>query len=55
MISDIDLKQTTIRKYMMENAQKNVFLFEKEKFGKKHLYTLCTAEDVTAILTADGE
>ena len=55
VISDIDLKQTTIRKYMMKNAQKNVFLFEKEKFGKKHLYTLCTAEDVTAILTADGE
>ena len=55
VISDIDLKQTTIRKYMMKNAQKNVFLFEKEKFGKKHLYTLCTTEDVTAILTADGE
>ena len=53
VISDIDLKQTAIRKHMMKNAGKNIFLFEKEKFGKKHLYTLCKAEDVTAILTAD--
>ena len=53
VISDFDLKQTMIRKYVMKNANKNVFLFEKEKFGKKHLYTLCAAEDVTAILTAD--
>ena len=53
VISDFDLKQTMIRKYVMKNANKNVFLFEREKFGKKHLYTLCTTEDVTAILTAD--
>ena len=32
VISDFDLKQTMIRKYVMKNANKNVFLFEKEKF-----------------------
>ena len=53
VISDFDLKQTMIRKYVMKNANKNIFLFEREKIGKKHLYTLCTAEDATAILTAD--
>ena len=53
VISDFDLKQTMIRKFVMKNASKNIFLFEREKFGKKQLYTLCTAEDVTAILTAD--
>ena len=53
VISDFDLKQTMIRKYVMKNANKNIFLFEREKFGKKHLYTLCNAEDATAILTAD--
>lgn len=53
VISDFDLKQTMIRKYVMKNASKNIFLFEKEKFGKKHLYTLCNANEVTAILTAD--
>ena len=55
IISDFDLKQTMIRKYVMKNAKKNVFLFEKEKFGKKQLYTLCTVEEATAIITADEE
>ena len=53
VISDFDLKQTAIRKYVMKNANKNIFLFEREKFGKKYLYTLCTTDDVTAILTVD--
>ncbi|MBR5538367.1 MAG: DeoR/GlpR transcriptional regulator [Clostridia bacterium] len=55
VISDFDLKQTAIRKLVMKNANKNIFLFEKEKFGKKSLYTLCTTEDATAILTANEE
>ena len=55
VISDFDSKQTMIRKYVMKNASKNIFLFEKEKFGKKYLYTLCSTEDVTAILTADDK
>ncbi len=53
VISDFDLKQTMIRKHVMKNAKNNIFLFEKEKFGKKLLHTLCTVEDATAILTAD--
>ncbi|MBQ9099381.1 MAG: DeoR/GlpR transcriptional regulator [Clostridia bacterium] len=53
IISDFDIKQTMIRKYVMKNANKNIFLFEKEKFGKKLLYTLCTTKDVTAVLTTD--
>ena len=50
VISDFDLKQTMIRKLVMQNAKQNVFLFEKNKRGKKLLYTLCRAEDTTAIL-----
>ena len=53
VISDFDLKQTMIRKYVMKNAAKSIFLFEKGKIGKKHLYTLCSAEDATAIITTD--
>jgi len=53
IISDFDLRQTMIRKIVMKHASKNIFLFEKEKFGKKHLYTLCTTEDADAVLTAD--
>lgn len=53
VISDFDIKQTAIRKIVMKNASKNIFLFEKEKFGKKFLYTLCTKKDATAVLIAD--
>ena len=53
IISDFDPQQTMIRKLMMKNAKENVFLFEKEKLGKKHLYTLCRKEDATAILMED--
>lgn len=53
VISDFDLKQTIIRKYVMENAAKSIFLFEKEKFGKRYLYTLCTSDEATAVLSVE--
>ena len=55
VITDFDLRQTAIRKHVMKNAKKSVFLFEKEKFGKRLLYTLCAAEDADAVLVADEE
>lgn len=55
IISDFDLRQTTIRKLIMENAKQSIFLFEKEKQGKKLLYTLCNTRDATAVLTVDEE
>ena len=53
IISDFDEKQTAIRKIVMKNASKNIFLFEKEKKGKKFLYTLCTVKDASAVLMVD--
>ena len=53
VISDFDLKQTMIRKLIMQNAEKKIFLFEKEKLGKKQLYTLCRKEDTTKIITVE--
>lgn len=53
VISDFDVRQTMIRKIVMQNAKQNIFLFEKEKRGKKLLYTLCRTEDVTAVLMTD--
>ena len=53
VISDFDLKQTMVRKIIMKNAKQSVFLYEKEKLGKKHLYTLCNKEDATAVFIND--
>ena len=49
VISDFDLKQTSVRKLIMKNAKQNVFLFESDKIGKKFLHTLCKAKDVEVI------
>ena len=49
VISDFDLRQTMIRKVVMENAAQKIFLFEREKRGKTLLHTLCRAEDATAV------
>ena len=53
VISDFDLKQTAVRKIILKNASKKVFLFEKEKIGKKFLYTLCDKKDGVEIITID--
>ena len=53
VISDFDLKQTAVRKIIIKNSKKNVFLFEKEKIGKKFLYTLCDKTDNVEIITIE--
>lgn len=56
IISDFDLRQTMIRKIVMQNAKETVFLFERDKRGKKLLHTLCHVTDATAVLVAgEGE
>ena len=53
VISDFDLRQTMIRKIVMHNAKESVFLFERDKYGEKLLYTLCHTKDATAVLFAE--
>ena len=54
IISDPDLCQTAVRYSIMKNAKKSIFLFEKEKIGKKYFHTLCRADSVDGIILADG-
>ena len=53
VISDFDVKQTMIRKIILRNTKKSIFLFERSKIGQKMTYTLCRKEDVTEIIIAD--
>ncbi len=53
VISDFDIRQTAIRKHLMKNAKKSIFLFEAHKLHKRLLYTLCRKEEASAIITAD--
>lgn len=51
VISDFDLGQTSLRRVIMKNAKRNIFLFEKKKCHKKLLHTLCRADEAYAIIT----
>jgi DeoR/GlpR family transcriptional regulator of sugar metabolism len=50
VISDFDLRQTAIRKIILRNSKKNVFLFERNKLNTKMTYTLCHKNEVDAVL-----
>lgn len=52
-ISDNDIEQTAIRKIIMKNSRKNIFLFEKNKLNKKYFYILCNKSDADEILLSD--
>ena len=51
IISDEDIEQVMIRKIIMANSKKNIFLFEKNKLNKKYFFTLCHRDDVDAVIT----
>ena len=53
VISDFDVRQTSVRKKVIKNAKKKVFLFERGKLGKKLTYTLCTRDEVNEIFILD--
>ena len=42
-----------IRKFVMKNAKQSVFLFEKEKLGKKYLYKLCDKNEAFDVIIAE--
>lgn len=50
IISDSDEQQTLVRKTVMKNSLKNIFIFDSTKLNKKFLYTLCTANETNAII-----
>ena len=45
VISDFDVRQTAMRKIILNNSKHTVFMFEKNKLGKKLTYTLCRSSD----------
>ena len=51
VISDNDIEQVAIRKIIMKNSKKNIFLFENNKLNKKYFFTLCCKNDVDAVIT----
>ncbi len=51
IITDNSILENSIRKIMINNSKKSYLLCDKNKFGHKHLNTLCTKKDLDGIIT----
>lgn len=49
-ITDIDAQQTAIRRIVLKNSARTVFLFDSTKRNKTYPYTLCHTEDTAAVV-----
>lgn len=52
IISDTDIEQANIRKIIMSNSKKNIFLFEKCKLNQIYIYTVCHKSDVDEVIVS---
>lgn len=51
MLNDSSIEETEIRKIMMKNSKKNIFLCSSDKIGKKYMYNLCYFKDIDEIIS----
>lgn len=51
VISDQSELESSLRKLMIGHARKTYFLFDGSKYGKRFAFKICTAEDLTGIIT----
>ena len=49
-ISDVSEEETSLRRVMLARAKKRIFLCDSSKIGQKRTFTLCTKDDVDAII-----
>ena len=51
VISDQSEAETTIRRLMIKNSQKQHFLFDSSKYGKRLAFKVGTAQDLSGVIT----
>ena len=51
MITDFSEDETRLRRCMIANAKKSVFLYDHSKHGKRFLFKVCSAEDIFCVVT----
>lgn len=53
VMTDPDVRQSAVRRRIMETAGQTVFLYEREKLGHRYFYTLGRKEDVTEVICSE--
>jgi len=51
LITDFSEDETRIRKCMIANAKKSIFLYDHTKLGKRFLFKVCTTEELSYVVT----
>lgn len=51
IISDQSESESALRKIMIKNAQKQYFLFDSSKYSKRFAFAICTAQEISGIIT----
>ena len=50
-ISDQSEAESALRCLMLKNAQKQFFLFDSSKYNKRFAFKICSADDITGVIT----
>ncbi len=50
IISDLDEMQTAVRRVVLKNAAKTVFVFDRTKLHRKHTFTLCSSDEAETVI-----
>ncbi len=50
-VSDQSEAETALRRKMLKNSQKQVFLFDSSKYGKRFAFRLCNLAEVSIVIT----
>ena len=51
VISDNSELETVLRRLMIKNSNKSVYIYDNSKYGKKFAFKLCTSDEITHIIT----
>ena len=53
VITDFSDAETKLRKQMIRNAKKSIFLYDQSKVGKRFLFKVCDSTELYAMITND--
>ena len=51
VISDQSEVESSLRRLMLKNSEKQYFLFDGSKYNKRFAFTICTAQEISDIIT----
>lgn len=51
IISDQSEAETVLRRRMVQNSQKQYFIFDSSKYGKRFAFKICSTENISGVIT----